>query len=249
MDAAEAGKIQEDEQQEASLEAAIQAAIDARMKEVHTCLPGIVQKFNEKTQTATVQPAIQCIYIDKGPVNLPLCVDVPVHFPAGGNFVLTFPVKVKDECLLVFSERAIDFWFDRGGVQLPAEYRMHDLSDAFAFVGFSSKGRPDPITSFNTSAAELRTRDGSVVLRIENDKIVLDAVSVFVGGTAGAQPAIKGAAYNSAMSTLLTALSTYAAAIQGTADPSHAATPALLSAITAFNTAAGAALAAKAKVL
>jgi len=150
---------QRDEQQDATLESAIRTHVRAAIMDTHTCLPGIIKKFYPETQTATVQPAIQQIFVEQGAVSLPLCVDVPVQFPSGGNFVLTFPVEPEDECLLVFSERAIDFWWDRGRVQLPSEYRLHDLSDAFAIVGVSSKPRKLP--AFSTTGVELRTRDGS----------------------------------------------------------------------------------------
>jgi len=151
---------QRDEQVDGTFEQALRSAVDGALKDVHTCLPGIVTAFDANTQTAQVRPAIKRIFVEEGAVNLPLCVDVPVQFPAGGNVVFTFPVAAGDECLLVFSERAIDYWWEKGGVQLPAEYRLHDLSDAFAIVGVSSKARKlSPPAS--TSVAEIRTRDGS----------------------------------------------------------------------------------------
>ncbi|MFW8450019.1 Gp138 family membrane-puncturing spike protein, partial [Klebsiella pneumoniae] len=64
-------------------------------------------------------------------VNLPLLVDVPVVFPRGGGCTLTFPVKPGDECLVIFADRCIDFWWQSGGIQEPVDERMHDLSDAF----------------------------------------------------------------------------------------------------------------------
>jgi hypothetical protein len=108
---------------------------------------------------------IQRQLVDGTTIDIPDCQDVPVHYPRGGGFVLTFPVKAGDECLLCFSERAIDFWFENGGAQLPSEYRMHDYSDAFAVVGFSSK--PNAIKDVATDAAELRTLDGKTRVRIE----------------------------------------------------------------------------------
>ncbi len=135
------------------------------LKQLHTCLPGIVFSFDAATQTAQIQPAIQRVFNARGPVNLPMCVDVPVCFPGGGDIFLTFPVQPGDECTLFFSERCIDFWHVQGGVQLPADYRMHDLSDAFAFVGVNSQ--PNKLANVNTAGAELRTRDRSVYIRLE----------------------------------------------------------------------------------
>lgn len=241
MDPKAVAGAQRDDQAEATFEEAIQSAIDSRLKETHTCLPGIVRKFDPATQTATVQPAIKRIFVEQGPVDLPLCVDVPVQFPAGGNFMLTFPLVDGDECLLVFSERAIDFWWDRKGVQLPAEYRMHDLSDAFAIVGVSSRPRAQQIPPINTSAAELRTRNGSVVLRIDDN-------FVHVGGATGSQPAIMGTAYRTAEDTYLGALETFLGILGGLPGMAGAAATFATAAAT-FHTAAATFLATKAKVL
>lgn len=64
---------------------------------------------------------------------------------------------------------------------------------------------------------------------------------ITLGGTVGAEPPVKGMSYNAALTTFLAALTAYLTAIEGVADPSNLATPAMLSAIAAFQTAAAAA--------
>lgn len=145
------------------------AQMDAALKNLHTSIPGIIISFDPDNQSASVQPAIRRIFTEAGAVNLPPCVDVPVQFPSGGNFVLTFPVTTGDECILLFSERAIDFWWVNGGVQLPAEYRLHDLSDAMAIVGLRSN--PRKLADFQTTGAELRTISRSTFIRLEEGSI------------------------------------------------------------------------------
>ena len=140
-------------------EAALNARVEAFAANLNTCMPGIIRSFDPDTQTVTVQPAIRRIFREKGPVDLPALVDVPVKFPRGGGFVLTFPIAAGDECLLSFSQRAIDFWWQNGGVQLPSELRMHDISDAFADVGYSSK--PNVVKMIRMDAVELRSLDGT----------------------------------------------------------------------------------------
>lgn len=133
----------------ATPESATDDQIKAALLDVHTSLPGIIIDFDPSTRTATVQPAIQRVFVERNgepkPMNLPPCVDVPVYFPAGGGFEMTFPVAAGDHCLLAFSERCIDNWFASGGVEPPDDYRQHDLSDAFAFVGFSPQGSKQPV--------------------------------------------------------------------------------------------------------
>lgn len=99
---------------------------------LHVAVPGYVKTYNAVTRTATIQPTIR----EWGERNSPpLLLDVPVFFP--GNF--TFDVNAGDECLVVFADRCIDAWFQNGGISPAMTARMHDMSDGFAFVGFSSR--------------------------------------------------------------------------------------------------------------
>jgi hypothetical protein len=147
-------------------DAALNAALDALRSDLHTHIPGIIDSYNQSAQTVTVYPAIMRVFRDKGPVALPKLVDVPVGFPGGGDFALTFPVKRGDECLLHFSEKCLDSWWKRGGVQPPACYRTHDLSDAFAELGYRSK--PRAISDASTTAVELRSLSNASKVCIDN---------------------------------------------------------------------------------
>jgi len=173
--------LQRDAQVMGGPEQAHAAQIEGRLKDLHTCLPGIIVSFDPVTQTASVQPAVQRVFTDRGAVNLPVCVDVPVAFPGGGDFWLTFPVKHGDECILLFSERAIDYWHVNGGTQLPAEYRLHDLSDGLAQVGLNSQ--PKRLSDLQMDGAELRTRDRGTYLRLTNGTIYLHGNVVQTGGS------------------------------------------------------------------
>lgn len=173
---------------------AIRAALDGRQTRIWTALPGIVQSFDPATLTATVQPAIQGRIADRDGVvslvDLPLLVDCPVQFPAGGGVSLTFPVEAGDECLVVFASRCIDAWWQSGGVQPPLEARMHDLSDGFVVLGFRSQPRvlsPAP----STTAAVLRSDDGTTVVALdpEAQTLVLTAPG---GATITAATTING---------------------------------------------------------
>ena len=154
-----------------------------------TALPGIVQSFDPVAMTCEVQPAIQGkMRLEDGGVqvvNLPLLLDCPVVFPRGGGCSLTFPIKAGDECLVVFSCRAIDIWWQQGGVQPPAETRMHDLSDGFVIPGPYSQ--PQVIPDVSIEAVELRTDDRSARLSIfPSDHLVeVETVGNMVGTVGG----------------------------------------------------------------
>lgn len=145
-------------------EDALAQAVKARLLDTHTILPGIVKSYDAVKQTCTATPAIKRVFVKGGAVALPPCVDVPVVFPGG---VLTFDVAAGDECVLMFSERCIDYWYANGGIQEPGELRLHDLSDAFALVGVASL--PRSLSDVNTEGPELRTRAGTLRLALKPD--------------------------------------------------------------------------------
>ncbi|EOZ6583384.1 hypothetical protein LDP80_21680 [Klebsiella michiganensis] len=151
----------------------------AIMSAMRVSIPGIIQSFDPGAVTAVVQPAIKGAEQDESgaevSVNLPLLVDVPVVFPRGGGCTLTFPVKAGDECLVIFADRCIDFWWQSGGIQEPVDGRMHDLSDAFCIVGPQSQAKK--ISGISTSAVELRSDDGGT-------KLSLNPASGAINGTA-----------------------------------------------------------------
>lgn len=121
--------------------------------------PGIIESYNAALQTCSVQPAIQGRVMDAAGnitfVNMPVCVDVPVFFLSGGGFSVTTPVAKGDECFIAFADRCIDSWWQNGGINPPAEYRMHDLSDGFAFIGFRSN--PRALTNVSTTSLQVRS--------------------------------------------------------------------------------------------
>lgn len=148
--------------------AMLDQAMTARLSCLWTALPGIIQNFDPVAMTCQVQPAIQGkVRSEDGSialVNLPMLLDCPVVFPHGGGCSLTFPVKVGDECLVVFSSRAIDLWWQSGGVQPPVEMRMHDLSDGFVLVGPYSQTKV--LSAVSTDSVQLRSDDGQAFFEL-----------------------------------------------------------------------------------
>ncbi|ULJ01140.1 translation initiation factor IF-2 [Klebsiella pneumoniae] len=140
----------------------------AIMSAMRVSMPGIIQSFDPDAVTAVVQPAIKGVEQDESgadvSVNIPLLVDVPVVFPRGGGCTLTFPVKDGDECLVIFADRCIDFWWQSGGIQEPVDERMHDLSDAFCIVGPQSQAKK--ISGISTTSTQLRTDDGAAFVEV-----------------------------------------------------------------------------------
>lgn len=153
-----------------------------------TALPAIIQSYDAAKVTVSAQPAIQAQVRDpKGKwsnVNLPVCLDCPVFWPGGGGYFASFPLAAGDEGALLFSSRCIDSWWQSGGVQTQAEFRLHNLSDGMFIPGlFSQKRLPSPAPSADT--AQLRNGDATLLVELNGTtgivklkaptKITLDA--------------------------------------------------------------------------
>lgn len=148
-------------------------AQEGQQAQLWTALPGIVQSFDPVAMTVSVQPAVMgSVKGDGGHVQnqaMPLLVDVPVVFPCGGGFSLTYPIRPGDEALVVFSSRCIDGWWQGGQAVPPPDSRMHDLSDGLAIVGPRSQAsKLDP--PVDPENVQLRMDDGNASLTIKPDK-------------------------------------------------------------------------------
>lgn len=156
-----------------------------------TALPGIIRGIDRTNGTVSVEPTIQAKFTDQDGsvrwISIPLLVDVPIVYPSGGGFTLTFPIADGDECLVVFSSRCIDAWWDSGKVAIQSDVRMHDLSDGFALVG--PRSRPNALSPvISGSAVELRNEDKTSYISINNaGSVRVDTtgdVEVFANGAA-----------------------------------------------------------------
>lgn len=169
-----------------SLSAVLKQAFTNLMKEVHTTIPGSIVSFDPELQSAEVQANIRRVYVTKETdgsetqqaVDIPILINVPVIFLRGGGWCMTFPIKPEDECIIHFSERAIDVWRKNAGVQDPKDWRMHNYSDAICQVGLSSE--PNVITDFDNENFQVRNEEGDVFISLREDKEIHVATPVKV---------------------------------------------------------------------
>lgn len=146
----------------------VMVAMEGKQATIWTAMPGILQSFDPAKKTCVVQPALQAqVQKPDGTaewVKLPLLLDCPVQFQGNAAYTLTFPLVQGDEGLVVFASRCIDAWWQSGGVQVQAEFRMHDLSDGFFLPGVSSVPNVHP--NISTDEVHLRNAAGTRKLRL-----------------------------------------------------------------------------------
>lgn len=135
-----------------------------------THYPGKIINFDKDSQTATVQimreqfnNQLHSLYTEYA---FPILQNVPVQFPQGGDYFLTFPINGGENCLLDFCDKGIDHWKNDGAAKIgtftsglpKADYfRAYNINDAVAMVGYNPM--PEAIPNFNATSTELRNRD------------------------------------------------------------------------------------------
>jgi hypothetical protein len=160
--------------------------------EIRCAIPAIVKSFDPGPlwgfPSVSVQPAIRETILQDAAVtlqDLPILDAVPVSVPQGGDWIDTFPIAEGDECLLVFSDTAIDLWKQNGGVQKQPDgvpFR-HDIGDAIAVFGVRSSARP--VANWSTTSRQIRNVDGSVVIDLAAGAITVTAASTTITATGG----------------------------------------------------------------
>ena len=117
----------------------IRRLLDNHAADIHCCMPGIVQSFNG-TGTVTVLIAVKERVLQEDMTykntQFPILVDVPIIMQRAGGFSARMKPVKGDECLVMFSDIGIDWWWQNGGCQNKTQdLRRHDLSDGFAILG------------------------------------------------------------------------------------------------------------------
>lgn len=133
-------------------------------------MPGRIVEYFPEEQVATIRISMDRTFdtstSSSKKVARGLLEDVPVFTPSGGGWAITFPIKIGDTCLLMFSQFGYDHWLfedkdDAGlrtdGQPMPWTRRMFSLADGFAMVGFNTL--PRAISAYNAIDSEWRNED------------------------------------------------------------------------------------------
>ena len=103
---------------------------------------GEIKSFDATKKTAKIQIQFKHVREDGQIVSVSPLVDCPVFTLQGGGSAIEMPITAGDQCIILFSDRNIDSWFQTGGEGAPLNSRCHDLSDGIALVGLNSLANP-----------------------------------------------------------------------------------------------------------
>jgi hypothetical protein len=167
-------------------------AIDSALLNLHTGLPAKVISYDSSKQSAEVAPLLKRAFED--PLDptattvrtVPVISNVPVVFPAGGGWSLTFDLSPGDIVHLAFAERSLDRWLEAPSGQAvdPVSARRFDLSDAVAIPGL--RPRSAPLAGAGRPGMRLGKDDGSAEVQINADgSVLIKSPRVLLAGEAG----------------------------------------------------------------
>lgn len=126
---------------------------------VNVALPASVVEYDEATQTATIK-VVPC-FRRKDPAQggAVVCYDppdvpgVPVAFPGGGGYSITWPLEAGHTGVLLICDRSLDEWKSQGGTRTePQDPRRHNLTDGVFIPGVRSPSSPLESSAYDSAA-------------------------------------------------------------------------------------------------
>ena len=134
---------------------------DFTLGRIHVSMPATIVAYNPALQTCTVKPCISGRYADAEleilvPFPLPTISNVPVRFPSGTGFAITWPLIPGDTVHLIIADRSMDEWKSTGAPEnIPQDIRRFDLTDAIAVPGLRPLTNPIPATGWSATGMVL----------------------------------------------------------------------------------------------
>ena len=142
----------------ANMAQSIRFAIRQSLKDLYTCMPGIVESYDAETRRAVVKGTLKMVTTKKEEIEREAIHNVPVVFPSGGGFAMTFPLEQGDPVLLVYSQRGLTNWKKTLGVAAPDVFGFFSEKDAMAIPGFGpTQGELEHMIAIEADGVHIRT--------------------------------------------------------------------------------------------
>lgn len=139
---------------ESSLQELVVASFDAQIANQYTSIPCIVVSVDGPNMVS-IQPTVNNKSRDGTVVERPPILGVPVSFPTSNTAGMTFPIKVGDTGLAIFSMRNLDGWkAGNGRPASPQNFAVMDKGDAMFYPGLQPPG-----SSVNSPAKHVFNHD------------------------------------------------------------------------------------------
>ena len=149
---------------------ALRFVLDQIMKQVIPALPGIVRSYDPTSNRAQIQPAVDLMLTDGTSMPRALLNNIPVWWPAAGDWIIRGPLTEGDTVLLVFCGRDISGFKQTGAVgPLPTD-RVLAEQDCIAIPGLTPSHATAPVAA---DAVVIQNKNGTVAVVINDTGIEL----------------------------------------------------------------------------
>jgi len=143
------------------------ATHEAAKSDIRTTIPGYFLAFDEEKQLAEVQIGVERLTVFGEALTPPPIVKCPVCIYGASGGVIEVEIKRGDECLIHFSQRAIDGWRSQGGVAPLTSVELYPERDAF--VGLAPRSAGNAISGYTNNGIRMRSLDGAKHVHIKNN--------------------------------------------------------------------------------
>lgn len=141
----------------------ISSAFDGMAGALRVCMPGRIEKYDNETHLATVQPLLKIRYYGREKAKLlPSINRVPIVHPRTDNAIIKLPISKGSIVTLIFADRSLENWLlGNGDPKETFDKRKHHINDAYAIPG----GYPEKnkFTTQNNDALELQVKAGTKI--------------------------------------------------------------------------------------
>ena len=168
---------------------------------VHTMVPGVIAGFDPGACEASVTPCGKFKKPDGSMMDYPQLSGVPVLIAQGSaqTATIAYPIKPGDECILLFSEQALDTWRTKSESSTDLKF---DLSNACAIVGLFSSPNPlmqeacdEDCMIIEKDGERIRLKEGEITIQAKSISLIANGdISITAGGNitlAGASVSIS----------------------------------------------------------
>lgn len=155
--------------------AAVQDHLQDRMR---TCVPATVVSYDQNAQTITAQPSP-----NYGTEPHALVYDVPVLFPSGGGWSISWGLNPGDPVHLLVSDRPLEGFRDGDGKPYTiTEKRKHNISDAEALPAAGPV--PDPISGLSSNFIIRGPSGVHIEIELITGNVIVDGNVILAGANA-----------------------------------------------------------------
>lgn len=146
-------------QENPELAETLELIINYKLSDLFVALPGKVVSYDSSTQKANIKPLLQKNFLtisgDTKSINIPTLYNVPIIFPRGGGYFVSFPLKENDKVLIIFNDRSIDQYVSKTQNEPvdPVHMESHRLNGAIAIPGFYKDS--EPLSTKDASATDM----------------------------------------------------------------------------------------------